>query len=124
MPVAAKHQCAAPGCRTLTDRKFCAACQPAAPASHRWDTDRRPTVRVRGRKLQAMRASLFAREPWCRQCRKEGRQVRATIRDHIVNLADGGEDDEDNTQPLCQSCSDIKTSTESRRGRLRQSGSR
>jgi 5-methylcytosine-specific restriction endonuclease McrA len=70
-----------------------------------------------GRKLQLQRAALFAREPLCRECIKYGRISEAVIRDHIVPLAEGGSDDDDNIQPLCRACSDAKTATESARGR-------
>jgi 5-methylcytosine-specific restriction endonuclease McrA len=46
----------------------------------------------------------------------------ATIRDHIVPLAEGGQDIESNVQPLCQTCSDIKTQAEAARGRHRADG--
>jgi len=69
--------------------------------------------RLRGRALQAARAELFAREPFCRLCRVS----LATIRDHIVPLAEGGQEAEHNVQPLCQVCSDRKTHRESERGK-------
>lgn len=75
--------------------------------------------RIRGRALQALRADLFRREPLCRVCQAEGRDTTATIRDHIVPLTEGGTEDATNIQPLCQSCSDRKTATESQRGRAR-----
>jgi hypothetical protein len=40
----------------------------------------------------------------------------ATVRDHIVPLAEGGTEDESNIQPLCLDCSDAKTERESMRG--------
>jgi 5-methylcytosine-specific restriction protein A len=81
----------------------------------------RPEVkRVTGRRLQAMRVALFAREPFCRECAKLGRRVLAKIRDHIKPLAEGGDDGDANIQPLCRSCSDIKTAQESQRGRGHQ----
>ena len=43
----------------------------------------------------------------------------ATIRDHIVPLAEGGRDTDDNTQALCEACSDTKTAAESQRGMRR-----
>jgi 5-methylcytosine-specific restriction enzyme A len=43
----------------------------------------------------------------------------ATIRDHIVPLAEGGADDRANTQALCKSCNDAKAIAESLRGRRR-----
>jgi 5-methylcytosine-specific restriction protein A len=72
-----------------------------------------PVVRIRGRRLQKLREDLFAREPLCRNCRRRA----AVIRDHVVPLAEGGTDTEDNTQGLCQSCSDVKSHREANRGR-------
>ena len=66
-----------------------------------------------------MRQQLFAREPFCRTCAQQGRKRVATIRDHIVSLAEGGTEDESNIAPLCQTCSDTKTAQESLRGRQR-----
>lgn len=120
MPVAPLRQCATPGCRTLTAGRLCPDCQPAPiDGRHGWDTARRPVARVRGRQLQARRAALFTREPLCRACAAHGRTALATVRDHIVPLAEGGIDDEINVQPLCQDCSDLKTREESRRGQRR-----
>ncbi len=75
-----------------------------------------PVVRIRGRQLQAMRARLFARYPFCVVCITG----RATIRDHTIPLAEGGRDDASNEQALCRRCSDAKTRTESARGMRRQ----
>ena len=123
MPVAAKHPCAnaALGCRQLADGRFCSRCrpEPEPEPAHRWDADRRSVPRVRGRQLQARRKALFAREPLCRVCRAQGRVSAATIRDHVVPLAEGGSDEDDNVQPLCECCSDSKTREESKRGRDR-----
>jgi len=81
-----------------------------------WTTNGPPTKRITGRKLQRMRAHLFAKNPWCVLCVKFGRRTRATIRDHIIPLAEGGADDETNEQGLCLDCSDRKTEEESKRG--------
>lgn len=72
--------------------------------------------RTSGRKLQRQRTELFAREPLCRECKRQGFVTLAIIRDHIKPLAEGGMDDDDNIQPLCQACSDTKTEQERRRG--------
>jgi 5-methylcytosine-specific restriction protein A len=81
-----------------------------------------PVVRIRGRALQRLRDALFAREPNCRHCAARGLFTVATIRDHIVNLEEGGTEDESNVQPLCQVCSDLKTAGESQRGKRRAGG--
>lgn len=65
--------------------------------------------RIRGRELQARRQRLFEREPLCRECLKRGVVRAAEYADHIVALANGGPDTEDNLQPLCKDCHDAKT---------------
>ena len=72
-----------------------------------------------GRWLQRERDRLFSYEPLCRECGRQGRVTLAVIRDHIVPLSEGGTDDDDNIQPLCQACSDVKTEAEKARGLAR-----
>lgn len=69
-----------------------------------------------------MRASLLRRCPLCVVCTQQGRVTVATIRDHVIPLAEGGADDETNEQALCQTCSDVKTQEEARRGLARHLG--
>lgn len=78
-----------------------------------------PVARIRGSALQGLRKRLFASQPLCVTCLEDGRTALATIRDHVIPLAEGGHDDETNTQPLCQACSDAKTHEEAQRGRIR-----
>jgi 5-methylcytosine-specific restriction protein A len=86
-------------------------------ASAHWTKAGPPTVRIRGRELQRRRALLFAQYPMCVLCpKRRGTHNRATIRDHIVPLAEGGTEDETNIQAICLECSDLKTAEESRRG--------
>lgn len=73
--------------------------------------------RITGRRLQAMRAALFSRNPLCVECQKVGRVVPATQRDHIIPLAEGGADDETNEQGLCDECHEAKSLGEAERGR-------
>lgn len=89
------------------------SCRPA------WSQSR-PVHRISGRKLQRLRDQLFNREPICQHCGKQP----STIRDHIIPLAEGGADNEQNVQALCNTCSDAKTAKESQRGRQRVEGQR
>lgn len=75
------------------------------------------TKRITGRKLQALRAELFKRSPLCVHCAEHDVVTPATQRDHIIPLAEGGEDSEENTQGLCDECHDVKSKRESARGR-------
>lgn len=63
-----------------------------------------------------MRAALFMRQPLCCVCERQGRVTLATQRDHIIPLAEGGLDDDSNTQGLCFTCHEKKSALESARG--------
>lgn len=111
MPITARAPCLVQSC---PERQPCPVHRPNSALGWRQDAER-----VRGRKLQALRLELFAREPFCRLCRTAGHQVIATIRDHIQPLAEGGTEAPDNIQPLCRECSDAKTGREAKRGQTR-----
>lgn len=82
----------------------------------------KPTKRVTGRRLQAMREALFMRDPLCAECTRLGRVSLATQRDHIVPLAEGGADDHTNEQGLCDDCHREKSLSEALTGRRRAGG--
>lgn len=63
-----------------------------------------------------MRADLFSRNPLCVECHQHGRVTLATQRDHIIPLAEGGADTDDNVQGLCDDCHHAKSKAESARG--------
>ncbi|WP_312517297.1 HNH endonuclease signature motif containing protein [Massilia sp.] len=48
------------------------------------------------------------------QCLREGRTTVGYPVDHIIALADGGTDDDDNKETLCQPCHDAKSAREAR----------
>lgn len=77
------------------------------------------TKRITGRRLQAMRAALFAADPLCVECRNKGRVTLAAHRDHVIPLAEGGADDSSNEQGLCTECHDAKSLRERMRGAQR-----
>lgn len=61
-------------------------------------------IRIRGRKGQWLRRRRLAREPLCRICKSKGLVVEATVPDHILPLAKGGTDTDDNIRCLCDHC--------------------
>lgn len=116
MPRAAPRPCSSKGCNTLVhDGSGRCAAHPRATWSKA-----KPTKRITGRRLQAMRAALFARDPLCAECRRQERAVPATQRDHIIPLSEGGPDDETNEQGLCEPCHEVKSQAESKRGRWKR----
>jgi 5-methylcytosine-specific restriction protein A len=48
-------------------------------------------------------------QPLCQDCLAKGRITAATTPDHIIPLARGGTDTEDNIRCLCASCHRIRT---------------
>lgn len=64
-----------------------------------------------------LRAAMLERDcHLCVPCEKLGRVTLATIVDHIVPKAEGGDDDEGNLQSICKACHTQKTALEAARG--------
>jgi 5-methylcytosine-specific restriction protein A len=61
-------------------------------------------IRIRGRKGQKLRIQRLAREPMCRDCRAKGILRLASVPDHIIPLAQGGTDTDNNVRCLCDEC--------------------
>jgi len=67
------------------------------------------TERIRGRKLQRIRAQHFEANPLCVECLRKGIVREATQLDHIVALVNKGKDEASNRQGLCEPCHKEKT---------------
>lgn len=93
--------------------------RPRSPRRTPWEGRTAKKRTITGWALQKARDQLFKREPLCRPCRAKGRATPATIRDHVLSLAEGGTDTEENTQPICDDCHKLKTIEESKRGAAR-----
>ena len=66
-----------------------------------------------------LRLEILAREPLCRQCKKNGVTVGATVVDHVIPLKKNIKlaFARSNLKPLCKSCHDEKTQIENEGGR-------
>ena len=65
-----------------------------------------------GRPWRRLKEKIHLRDNWtCQHCRRVTTQLEL---DHIVNVAQGGTDDESNLQSLCVPCHKAKTNRESR----------
>lgn len=113
MPSAAPRPCTHPGCGVLV-RDGTGRC-PKHPKPA-WAKKPTAAKRITGRRLQQLRKALFKREPLCRVCYRQGVVKLATTRDHIVPLEEGGQDVEENVQPICDDCHDAKSKAERARG--------
>lgn len=66
--------------------------------------------RIRGRAGQKARARRLARtDGLCERCDERGIVRLATVVDHTIPLAKGGEDVDENTRNLCDPCHDEVT---------------
>lgn len=74
------------------------------------------TERIRGRKGVELRKHRLRKEPLCRHCYAKGIVKAADEVDHILPLANGGTDTDDNVQSLCHQCHAIKTAGEAAQG--------
>lgn len=83
------------------------------------NSNRTTTERGYGWRHQQMRAIVLREEPLCRACLKRSPPLYtpSVIADHIEPKAEGGTDDRENYQGLCEPCSDAKTAEEAARAR-------
>lgn len=59
-------------------------------------------TRIAGDRLRRMRKAHFQAQPLCVICLEQGRVSAATELDHIVALVNGGTNDPENFQGLCE----------------------
>ena len=74
--------------------------------------ERNKVERVRGRKAVETRKRILYGEPLCRHCAAKGLTTLATQVDHVIALVNGGSDDDNNKQPLCDECHKVKTAAD------------
>ena len=70
---------------------------------------RKLAKRPRGRVGAAERVRRLTAEPFCLDCLARGHQRDACEIDHIIPIALGGTDDDDNIRCLCKSCHAART---------------
>lgn len=74
--------------------------------------------RTRGRAWMSARDRVMRRDcGLCQTCLRAGRLRAAVQVDHIVELADGGTDDEANLEAICHACHASKTAASQARRR-------
>lgn len=65
--------------------------------------------RIRGRRGVELRKRRLFNEPLCRRCLELGKTEESVTPDHIIPLAHGGTDTDDNIRCLCEECHLIVT---------------
>jgi 5-methylcytosine-specific restriction protein A len=101
MPTKNSRHCAFPGCSGYAGKgQYCAVHAATYNKIHR-DPERKKHY---GRQWERLRTAFLSKHPLCQMCQEAGRLVSATEVHHIVSLADGGTDDEENLMSLCKPC--------------------
>ena len=117
MPYKPKKPCAYPGCPELVDGKYCEKHKKLVDQQYnKYGRDEFTKTIYKSKKWQILRKEHIKLEPFCAECMKNGRIVRATIVDHIIPIKQGGEKyDHSNLQSLCWSCHSRKSIEEGSR---------
>ncbi len=115
MATRAKTICRHPGCRAVIDEAgYCTKHQKQSVGWFRTSTAS-STARGYGGKWRYLRKHVLERDMYlCCECKKEGKLTAATEVDHIIPKSQGGTDDPDNLQSLCNAHHKIKTAREGR----------
>ncbi|WP_299312384.1 HNH endonuclease signature motif containing protein [uncultured Halomonas sp.] len=118
MPKSPPRPCRVPGCpgKTTAQHGYCE--QHAHLGS--WQKPEHPGRRARqgGRPWRRRRDRVLQRDKGlCQPCLQQGRVTPATEVDHILNIARGGSESDDNLQAICAACHREKTQREARLAR-------
>lgn len=83
-----------------------------------WQKPRQKSSGRGGRPWRRKRDRALRRDNYlCQPCMRAGRIQPASEVDHIVGLAFGGDDNDDNLEAICTPCHKAKTARESQAGR-------
>lgn len=117
MATRAKTICRHPGCSALINEAgYCQKHQKQAVGWFR-TSQGSSTARGYGGRWRWLRKQVLERDGYlCCECKKVGRLTPATEVDHIIPKSQGGTDEPDNLQSLCNACHKIKTAREGRGG--------
>ena len=100
-----KHPCKVQGCSGLTDTKYCDKHQHLLKQERaEYDrTDKRKEInkRYNNTEWRKLRNNFLIEHPFCVECKKNNRVVKATAVHHVIELSQGGTNDWANLCPLC-----------------------
>lgn len=104
MPYKPRKPCGHHGCPNLTSGRYCDThTKQEAKLYNKFDRDPDSNKRY-GRTWKQIRGAFLSANPLCELCKADGRLTPATLAHHKQKLTDGGTNDWDNLQALCQEC--------------------
>lgn len=115
--------CRHPGCTVLCTGGYCAAHQPKRVDTRSEESQSWRWMYKTDTWRKDLRPTQLALQPWCEECAKLGRRVRATDVDHIVDHKGSWAlfTDRRNLRSLCHSCHSRKTLADLRKsGKLKR----
>lgn len=106
--------CRHPGCSALVRDGYCGAHQPKRTDDRSEEAKSWHWMYRTDKWLRELRPEQLLREPFCRECSRNGLRVRATDVDHIEpHRGDWSKfTDRNNLQSLCHACHSRKTAEE------------
>jgi len=114
MPTRAPRPCNHTGCPKVSNGRYCDDHKPLH--KHNWQSDKvrgNRHQRGYGREWERRRKVVLNRDSYlCQPCEKQDKVSPANTVDHIVSKDNGGTDDYDNLQSICDACHAIKTAQE------------
>ena len=117
MPRKPKRPCAYPGCPELVDGGYCEKHKKLVTEQYnKYGRDDFTKNFYKSPAWIICRKKHLEEQPFCVECLKKGKTVKATMVDHIVPIKDGGSRyDNSNLQSLCWSCHSRKSVEEGSR---------
>jgi 5-methylcytosine-specific restriction protein A len=117
-PTACRHA----GCAALVDKP--GYCDEHRREASGWNTQARTASRHErgyGSEWTRTRPRIFKRDcGLCQPCLRVGLITKACAVDHVTPKSEGGTDDDDNLQSICDPCHVAKTAEESARAKARR----
>ena len=105
MPFKPKKPCKYPGCKNLTENRFCTEHSRLMMKEYNEHYRNRQTQEIYASdEWTRVREEHMVNYPFCQVCKRYGRLVKATEVHHIIPLADGGSNRHNNLLSLCHRC--------------------
>lgn len=121
MPPRAKRPCRQPMCPGKTQDRN-GYCEAHAHLASGWNKAERGTAEQRGygAEWRKLSKAIQKRDRYlCQPCLAAGRVTPSAAADHRIPKAEGGTDDPDNLQAICDDCHKLKTGAERARSLAR-----